>query len=224
MPEWWTYSLADFLMFSPAVYWRLFELENLRVWPYQAPALLAGLAVSALVLRSNARSRRAALLLLAAAWLLCAWRYFHRSYATIHTFGNFFAVAFALQAAALVGQAAVGLRSGVLVAARTRVRAGAALCAAAVVALPLALLALGRPLAQTEVFGFMPDPTVLATLGALLALRGSSSWLLLLPFAWSAYSALTLYTLGSAAALLPCASALIVCACVLLRWRERRFG
>jgi hypothetical protein len=28
MSEWWTYTLSDFLLFSPRVYYRLFELHN----------------------------------------------------------------------------------------------------------------------------------------------------------------------------------------------------
>ena len=35
MPEWWTYSLSDFLMFSPRTYYRLFELHNAAIWPAQ---------------------------------------------------------------------------------------------------------------------------------------------------------------------------------------------
>ena len=33
MSEWWTYTLGDFLMFSPATYWRLVESYNRDVWP-----------------------------------------------------------------------------------------------------------------------------------------------------------------------------------------------
>ena len=35
MSEWWTYSLSDFLLFSPRTYYRLFELYNLAIWPTQ---------------------------------------------------------------------------------------------------------------------------------------------------------------------------------------------
>ena len=33
MSEWWTYTPADFLLFSPRVYYRLFELYNRSFWP-----------------------------------------------------------------------------------------------------------------------------------------------------------------------------------------------
>ena len=45
MAEWWTYRPEDFLLFSPRVYWRLFELHNAAVWPVQVPALLLGAAI-----------------------------------------------------------------------------------------------------------------------------------------------------------------------------------
>ena len=31
--EWWSYASRDFLLFSPRVYWRMFELHNEALWP-----------------------------------------------------------------------------------------------------------------------------------------------------------------------------------------------
>ncbi len=45
MSEWWTYRLEDFLLFSPRVYWRMFELHNEAVWPLQIATLLLGAAI-----------------------------------------------------------------------------------------------------------------------------------------------------------------------------------
>ena len=42
MAEWLTYSLTDFLLFSPQIYFRLFELYNRAVWPAQIPAVGLG--------------------------------------------------------------------------------------------------------------------------------------------------------------------------------------
>jgi len=39
MSEWWTYRPEDFLLFSPRVYWRLFELHNEALWPAQIAAI-----------------------------------------------------------------------------------------------------------------------------------------------------------------------------------------
>ena len=58
MSEWWTYSLSDFLLFSPRTYYRLFELYNAAIWPAQMLALALGLAILAL-LRRPGRGRAA---------------------------------------------------------------------------------------------------------------------------------------------------------------------
>src|SRR5262245_6330489 len=49
MSEWWTYRPEDFLLFSPRVYWRMFELHNAALWPLQVPVLAAGLVIILLV-------------------------------------------------------------------------------------------------------------------------------------------------------------------------------
>ena len=54
MSEWWTYSLLDFLLFSPRTYYRLFELYNLAVWPWHVLAIVLGLAVLVFWLRGGA--------------------------------------------------------------------------------------------------------------------------------------------------------------------------
>ena len=45
MAEWWTYSISDFLLFSPRTYYRLFELYNADLWPAQILAILLGTAL-----------------------------------------------------------------------------------------------------------------------------------------------------------------------------------
>jgi hypothetical protein len=51
MSEWWTYRPEDFLLFSPRVYWRMFELHNTALWPLHVLALAAGLIIVLLVAR-----------------------------------------------------------------------------------------------------------------------------------------------------------------------------
>ena len=67
--EWSTYELIDFLMFSPQVYFRLFETQNAALWPAPAVALLFGMAVLVLWQRQSRHVARAACVLLALAWL-----------------------------------------------------------------------------------------------------------------------------------------------------------
>lgn len=222
MPEWSTYSLADFLMFSSSVYYRLFELENRRVWPFQFAALLAGAALIAMIFRANTRHRRAAYIVLACAWIVCAWAYFRQSYSTIHTFANTFAAMFFAQGAALLLQAAARAESAAAFARPRFERSGLALVVFAVALQPLAVFALGRPLAQTQIFAFMPDPTVLATIGALAAIPNASAWLFAIPLLWSLYSGLTLYTMASADAAVALLQAILAFTFGILRWRDRR--
>ena len=78
MTEWWTYSFADFLLFSPRTYYRLFELYNAAVWPGQILAIVLGFLI-VLLLISERRPWRGRVIasILAAGWLWVAWAYFY---------------------------------------------------------------------------------------------------------------------------------------------------
>src|SRR5262249_30019959 len=94
----------------------------------------------------------------------------------------------------------------------------------AVFLLPLLLFASGRPLMQTESFAFMPDPTALASVGVFVAWRRLSGGLLVIPFLWSVYSGLTLYSLGSKLAMVPICTVALSIALGAARWCDRRIG
>jgi hypothetical protein len=214
MSEWWTYSLSDFLLFSPRTYYRLFELYNTDLWPAHVLALAAGLAVLASMVRDGGRWRSAASVLLAACWVWVAWAFLLGRYATINWAAAWFAGVFLAQAVLLVLAGAGGAVGSVP---RPR-RAGAiTLLVFALAVYPLIGIAVGRPWTQAEVFAMAPDPTALGTLGfALLAPTAGRRWLLLaIPLLWCAVSGATLWTMGaSEAPVLPAAGlvALIVAA------------
>ena len=84
MPEWWTYSAEDFLLFSPRTYWRLIERHNEALWPAQLPALLLGIAILWLLLRPRPWSHRAVAGSLAVLWGWVAWSFLWERYATIN--------------------------------------------------------------------------------------------------------------------------------------------
>jgi len=199
MSEWWSYRLSDFLLFSPQTYFRLFELHNQALWPWQIAASIAGLAMLALV------GQRPALLIAGAAWLLVAWLWLFENYATINWAATWLAAGFALQ----------GLLLWIAVfTARPRPFSGLGrpfgflLMVCALVLQPLLPLLLERPWQQGEVFAITPGPTVVATLGLLLAQR-APWWLLVLPLLWCAIDGATLWTLQAPeAALLPAAGLL----------------
>lgn len=219
MPEWWTYSLSDFVLFSPATYYRLFALHNAAWWPGQLLALPLAAALVLLARRPPAWAPRAAALLLAACWAWVAWAYHLQHYASINWAATWLAGAFAAQALLLAWSALArgGLRLRVPVDAAACVGYGVA--ALALLAWPLIPLATGRPWAQAEVFGFAPDPTALATLGLAAAAARPPRLLLAIPLLWCAASGTLLWTMGSAEAL--AAPALALAALGAAAWRRR---
>jgi len=190
MSEWWTYSLSDFLMFSSRSYYRLIESYNAAIWPAHLLALVAGIIVIGAIARPRQHLRRSAGLVLAAAWGWVAWAYQLERYAEINTAAPYFAAAFAVQALLLcwlthrLGNAAPAPQPAAL-----------GLAGLAVFAYPL--LALARDNGewrQAEVFGIAPDPTVMATLGVLLAWRAPAIFWLI-PVSWCLVSGATLMEL-----------------------------
>ena len=193
MSEWWTYSLSDFLLFSPRTYYRLFELYNSQVWPAHMLALALGLI--SLVALSGVRARVIPAIL-GAFWLWVAWAYLLIRYDTINWAAKYFAAAFAIQAVLLL---VTGLLPG-----RFRLDTGAfriagrMLLAFALIVQPLiGPLVLDRPWTQIEMFGVAPDPTVVGTLGVVIAAERPHWELVVIPLLWCALSAATLWTMQS---------------------------
>jgi hypothetical protein len=183
MSEWWTYRLSDFLMFSPTIYWRLVERYNREVWPLQVPMFLAGALLFWLSAARHPAAQRVVPAVLAAVWLWVGWAFHWQRYATINWAAQYLAAAFAVQAALLIGVAMMFGAGGETAATGSRARPlGLLLAAFGVLLYPLAGALAGRPWQQAEVFGLMPEPTALATLGLLLATRQSRRrWLLIIP-------------------------------------------
>jgi hypothetical protein len=212
--DWLSYRPSDFLMFSPRIYWRLFESLNLALWPLQAGVLLAAAAWLAWAARDGGRpapaAARAALAALGLGWALSAWAFLWQRLAPIHWLAGYIVPLFLLQAAALL---ALAWQGGVQAHAdRRRRMAGLSLLVWALLGHPLLPLLAGRPWLQAEVVVLAADPTAIATLGLLLLLRGASSpmrALWLLPLAWCALSAATLWTMGSAQGWVPAAALLL---------------
>jgi len=172
MPEWWTYGLSDFLMFSPQVYWRLVARHNAAWWPAQMFAVAAAMALPLLLRAPALPARRGALVLVALAWAWTGWAFHWRLYGEIFLAAPWLGGAFALQALLLAAAAAAPLRSRALA-------PPGPLCwmlLAAAALYPLLAPLTGHPWSEAEVAGFMPDPTALATLGTLAGLRGWPRW------------------------------------------------
>ncbi|GLK80884.1 DUF6064 family protein [Methylopila turkensis] len=222
MSEWWTYRPSDFLLFSPRVYERLIEAHNAALWPFQPVGVLLGLILLVAVWRGRDGEARLALagLGVIAAWV--GWSFLGQRYAAINWAAGYAEVGFAVEAVALVA-AGVVLRAPLATSNALRRATAILLIAVAVVAYPL-LSSLGdRSLASAETFAFMPEPTAIATLGALATLRRRLALALgLVPLAWCLYAGMTLWTLGDAVAAAPLGAAALFLATLALGGRSRQ--
>jgi hypothetical protein len=203
MGGWLSYSLSDFLLFSPRTYYRLFELYNRAIWPGQVLAVALGLAVLGLARRGGAWRGRAAAAALAACWLWVAWAYLLERYDTINWTARYFAAGFVTQALLLVWAGVLRGRLRFRPDEDVASRAGLSVLLFALAVQPLVgLLAEGRTWRAVEVFGMTPDPTVVATLGLLLTTAGRVRWeLLVLPLLWCAISGATAWAMAARDAL-----------------------
>jgi hypothetical protein len=223
---WWTYGLADLLLFSPRVYYRQFELLNEELWPAQLFTLAAGLAILALTLRPPSPATRAIPTALGLLWIWVAWSFLWQRYADINWAAAYVAPLFALQGLGLIWsgsaqRAPLGERS-----ATGPVRwAGVALLAGAVLLYPVLPALFGRPWASAEVFGIAPDPTALATLAVLAGVRWRFRWLLIiLPALWCAASGATLWAMMAPDWFVPPLGAAIALALAARASAARPFG
>ena len=202
MSEWWTYRPEDFLLFSPRVYWRLFEAHNAALWPLHPVTLAAGFAIVLLVARRPKVWTRWIALLLAILWIFVGWTYLWNRYATINWAAAYIAPAFFAEGALLL---VAGMRDALAFDRRGPSDwIGYLILGLALAGQPLLAPLQGRGWASSEVFGVAPDPTVMATLGVLLLARGRLvPWLLPIPVLWCFLSGMTLQTMGEPQAFAP---------------------
>ena len=210
MPEWWSYGLSDFLLFSPRTYYRLLEHHNRAFWPAQLLAAGLGLGILGLLRRPTTGQGRIISAILALLWIWVSWAFIWKRYATINWAASYVVPLFAIEALLLLW---IGVVRGRLIFRPWRNGAGIlgiALFVLAVAFYPVLAPLAGRPWAQAEIFGLAPDPTVIATVGLLLLLEGSIRWALLaVPILWCLFSGATLLAMGSREALILFATAFL---------------
>ena len=195
----WSYRLSDFLLFSPRVYWRMFELHNAALWPLPLVMLAVGAAMLALATLRLRQSARLVAILFAVLWAWVGWSFVWERYATINWAAVYAAPLFAIEALLFV------ILGGAFNRLSLEPRHGRGMAGILLVALALSypLLAplFGRPWHGAEFFGIAPDPTAIATLGFLLMARGRSTLLLYpIPLLWCLASGLTLWAMADAEA------------------------
>lgn len=229
MGEWSTYSLDDFLMFSPRAWYRMLELHHRAWWPLQVVAAMLGAGLLWAIHRRHAAALRLALVLAGTGLLFVAWVFHGGPHASINLAAPYYAVAFGVEGVLLVGLAL--LRSD-LALVRSDGLAGlaVALLALSLLLYPALAPVWARPLAQAEWFALAPDPTMLAALAVLLlVLCGGHglrhprwTWMVLslLPLSWCAVTGTTARVLGAPDWWLMPSAALLVC--LVAAWQVAR--
>lgn len=204
MTEWWTYSLSDFILFSPRTYYRLLERHNVALWPGHILALGLGLVVAGLLRRPTASHQRVVSALLAVLWAWVAWAFFWNRYATINWAAVYIVPLFAVEVLLLIWIGVVHQRLSWVAKRDAAGVIGPTLFIVGLALYPALAPLLGRPWQQAEVFGVAPDPTAIATLGLLLLAQGRPRWeLMAVPVIWCVLSGATLWALGSPEAWIP---------------------
>ena len=198
MPEWWTYSLSDFLLFSPRTYYRMLERHNVSVWPAHVLLMLLGVALALQLRRSTAWQGRIISVTLVLLWAWIIWVFLWRRYATINWAVTYLIPLLALEVLLLLW---VGvLRKGLTFQLRANMVGflGSGLFLVGLLLYPIMAPLLGRGWSRSEVFGVAPDPTVVGTLGLLLLVQGGPRWsLLVVPLLWCGISAATLWAMDA---------------------------
>jgi uncharacterized protein DUF6064 len=198
MPDWLTYRLSDFLLFSPRTYYRMFELYHTQVWPIHLVVLGSTLAIAVLLRREEEWRDRAIAGLLAVWWVWVAIAFHFQRYATINWSARYFAALFVIQALLLAWFGVVRGRLRFRLSREPAVHMAAGLLLFALVLEPIAGRIAGRAWRQVEMFGLTPDPTAIATLAFLaLSTARPHQALIVIPAVWCAIGAATLWALGS---------------------------
>jgi len=222
MPEWWTYGLSDFLLFSPRTYYRLLQHHNEALWPAQVFSGGLGLWILLLLRGPSPRHSRMISAILAALWAWVGWAFLRQRYATINWAASYAVPLFALEALLFGWNAArrphiyrPSREAGGLV--------GISLLVLSLAIYPLLSALFGRPWRQAEVFGITPDPTALGTLGVLMLTERPWS-LMLVPILWCLLSGATLLAMGSPEAWIQLSAPFVAIGAIAWRRRQQKIA
>lgn len=185
------------LPFSSQVLQSNFAAYAAAIWPGPVIGWVLALIVLVLALRAGALSGRIIAALLAAAWLLIGGVYHLTYFATISFFAPLFAALFILEGLLIAWR---GVVRGDLKFAFGRDVAGLtglALALMGLVLYPLLAWAGGQEIAQLPLAGTAPTPTVIFTLGMLLAARPRAPvYVLVIPLLCTLTAIATVWVLG----------------------------
>jgi len=93
-----SFSLRDFLIFSPESYFKLFELSNKTLWPLHIPLVLLAIIALVLLYKRQHFASRVILVWLGLVWAFVGYSYFRVYYSQIATYAQ--SISYALWAEA----------------------------------------------------------------------------------------------------------------------------
>lgn len=193
MDVWLSYSLRDFLIFSPDAYFRLYELSNLALWPFHIPLILLSLVALYMVRLHHVLVQKALLFWLAIIWLFVGFWFLRTFYSQINTLALplsylFFCEAALLFLSGFITSRTVNQESHTT----TRTIGGWAIILYAYLIHPVTAIHWERSFTGIEVFAVAPDPTSIGTLGFLMLLKTRGYlYLMIIPCIWLTFSILT---------------------------------
>lgn len=203
MSEWWTYSLSDFQMYSADTWLNLLASYNDWMNPAQALPATFGLWLLWALWRGSPRAVQGGLAGLGVCWLWIAGAFFWERTQEIDIAAPWFAGLFVLQGLLLIAYSARFDAAAFRFDPTDRMFAAGAAEIGVIWWSVLMVMGTGSGWRSIALFGVTPDATALATLGALLVLRGAR-WLVVLPLAWCLVSGALQWNLGfQVAAVLP---------------------
>ena len=186
-----SYSLSDFILFSDKVYYRLFELYNLAIWPMHLLAVSFAFLIFYMLWKRPLWAGRGMGVILVVSWTWVAWAFLYQRFYQIHVVANGYALGFLLQAVLLAWSGVVKNRFVLLEQNRGRIHIGLCLLVLMFILYPFIAVIAGRSWLEFEMFALAPDPTVLVTLSLLWVSR-ASRLLYIIPIIWLLISGVTL--------------------------------
>ena len=178
-----SFSLRDLLIFSPESYFKLFEISNQALWPFQLPLLLLALLAIALIYKRPHFTSKLIYSGLGLIWVFVAYWYFNLHYSQISTYAHYLAYAFYAQAC-LLFMFAFFSNSESINFEQTNYQKlplvlGVALITYGLIIHPIvSILIWNQPLIRVELFSIAPDPTAIASIGFILLLPAKGSFIL----------------------------------------------
>lgn len=183
--------------FTVEEFFRVFAAYNVAIWPLQAVAFVAGLAVIALLALRHGTGKIGIMVVMAAMWAVNGIGYQLMYFSEINPAARGFAPLFVAEALALL---AAPFLSRSLFTAKARPAenlAGWLMMLFALFGYPVVGFLAGHSYPAVPLFGVAPCPTVIFTIGVLLVAGARATrWLLVIPVIWSAIGGSAAFLLG----------------------------